>query len=467
MNEHDEHEPNGHDATGPHDPARDPRDATSATDPLMRLRDADPAAGIVARPGFADEVVAGIAGGAGEGAPVADLDRERSRRRPRRIVLAVAAAAAAVAIVGGAGYWAGASARGGSVVAEGAAPPISLQSGADTGAQPGAVGGIGAAPEQAKLSAGASDLRYPYGFGRNSFHAAGLSTSEGRAAGYAYDARAVSNTESVAALAAALGIPGTPELKDGSWIAGAQDGSGPTLWVALDGTASFSYSDPAVSPWTCQADGASCEPSGALPSADAAIAALRELIAATGRDAAAYEYTSETWDGAVTRTAQAWPVVDGQRLDQAWSLELAEGGTASAYGQLAPIVALGEYPIVSEQHAFERLSDPRFGAQSTIMPFAAREDAATDGAATGDAASGDSATAWVPPTEPPAMPAAGGPIAWPVNDVEIVGVRLGLASQWQPDGSVVIVPAYEFTDASGGTWSVIAVADSELDLSSE
>jgi hypothetical protein len=51
-----------------------------------------------------------------------------------------------------------------------------------------------------------------------------------------------------------------------------------------------------------------------------------------------------------------------------------------------------------------------------------------------------------------------------VNDVEIVEARLGLASQWQPDGSVLVVPAYEFTDADGGAWSVIAVADDALDF---
>ena len=58
-------------------------------------------------------------------------------------------------------------------------------------------------------------------------------------------------------------------------------------------------------------------------------------------------------------------------------------------------------------------------------------------------------------------------MSWPVNDVEIVDARLGLASQWQPDGSVLVVPAYEFTDADGGVWSVIAVSDSMLNFESE
>ena len=82
--------------------------------------------------------------------------------------------------------------------------------------------GDAAAPERSKMSApGASDLMYPYGFGRNQFSSSGLSTSEGTAPAYGFDARAASNAETVAALAAALGVAGTPELKDGVVVGGA------------------------------------------------------------------------------------------------------------------------------------------------------------------------------------------------------------------------------------------------------
>ena len=101
---------------------------------------------------------------------------------------------------------------------------------------------------------------------------------------------------------------------------GPQDGTAPSLWVSLDGTLSFSYSDPTINPWQC-ADGAeTCEPpTGDLPSEDEAIDALRSLLVSAGRDPATFEFTSETYEGAVTRSAQAWPVVDGQRIDQAWT----------------------------------------------------------------------------------------------------------------------------------------------------
>ncbi|MFC9919434.1 hypothetical protein [Agromyces binzhouensis] len=447
----------------------DMRDDEDRRDPMEELRAADPAARVEPREGFADEVVASVtadaAGAAAHEAtaettdaatsaspPVADLATERARRRPRWIP--IAAVAASLAVVGAVGYGVGATAGPSVNLADAAAPPISLQGAAGAGATEGGLIEPGAV-DQRMAGPGAADLSYPYGFGRNAFHADGLSTTRGTAAAYAFDAPAASDPDTIAALAAALGVAGEPVLADGAWTVGPQDGTAPTLWVSLDGTMSFSYSDPGKDPWVCEEGTGVCEPTGDLPSEDAAIAALRDLLASAGRDPGSYEFSSETWEGAVTRTASAWPVVDGQRVDTGWSVEVTQDGLYSAYGALAELVPLGDYPVVSEQEAFERLSDPRFGAQMTIMPFAVREPASDDIAE------------WVPPTEPPAVPAPGTAISWPVNDVDIVEARLGLASQWQSDGSVLVVPAYEFTDAEGGAWSVVAVAEERLDFSME
>ncbi|MGR2751281.1 hypothetical protein [Agromyces arachidis] len=432
-------------------------------DPMQRLRAADPAAGAEPREGFAEEVLmratsaeAGAAAGPAA-ASVTDLGAERARRRTGW--LQVAAIAAGLAVVGTAGYGIGATTGGAADLAGGAAPPIVLQ-GADGSSSVEQGPGVPEGPVSPDAKSAAPDAMIwpPFGGGRNSFSASGLSDEAGTAAVYGYDARAASNARTVAELAAALGVEGAPELVDGSWTVGPQDGTAPSLGVSLDGTLGFWYSDPSLNPWDCpvSSDGSAepCEPTGELPGEAAAIDALRSLLAATGRDVASYEFTSETWEGAVTRTAQAWPVVDGQRVDQAWSIELSDAGIVSASGVLAELIGLGDYPVVSEREGFERLSDPRFGAWMTIMPAAAEDAPVTT-------------EEWVPPTEPPAAPSPGAEVAWPVNDVEIVEARLGLGSQWQPDGSVLVVPAYEFTDADGGTWSVIAVAESSLDFSAE
>jgi hypothetical protein len=446
-------------------------------DPLARLRAADPAAEVEASDGFAARVVAEATGdAAGESAeqeapeqgPVADISSARTRRR--RLWLPIAAVAASVVVFGGAGFAVG-SVTTASSITGGAAAPISLEDGGAQTAE-GRSAVAGPAAGQKIAAPGAFDQVYRSGYGRNSFTASGLSTSAGTARAYGFDARAASDAKTVGALAKALGIEAAPALKDGSWQAGPQDGTAPSLTVGLDGTLSFYYSDPKLSPMPClttdsgsdgSTDGgvAPAEPctapaSPALPAPDAAIAALRSLITASGRDAGAFEFTSETPEGAITRTAQAWPVVDGQRVDQPWTVELTAEGVVSASGSLAPIVSLGDYPVVSEQQAFERLSDPRFGAQQTAMPLALRTAEQSTAPTPTDA-----------PTQPPALPGSGASPSWPVNDVQIVSARLGLASQWQPDGSVLVLPAYELTDSDGGTWSVIAVADAKLDFTVE
>ncbi|CAL8969521.1 hypothetical protein CELL_00536 [Cellulomonas sp. T2.31MG-18] len=69
----------------------------------------------------------------------------------------------------------------------------------------------------------------------------------------------------------------------------------------------------------------------------------------------------------------------------------------------------------------------------------------------------------VPPVAP-TTPSAGSAIAWPVRHVTITSARLGLAVTTLPSGASVLVPTYQLTDADGGTWSVIAVVDAQLDL---
>lgn len=426
-------------------------------DPLERLRAADPAAGVEPRDGFADEVVARVTEDSpSDAAPVADRATERARRRPRW--LPVAAVAASLVVVGGAGYAVGATTGGTSNLAGGAAPPITLSSPDGAGAtEQGVAEPMPGGTSDRMMAGGADSMISPWGWGRNSFSASGLSDADGTARGYAYDARSESTSETVAALAAALGVEGTPELKDGAWVVGPQDGTAPSIWVSLDGTLGFSYSNPQLDPWRCDAETGVCdEPTGDVPGEQTAIDTARSFVTAAGHDPADFEFTTETYEGAVTRSVQAWPVVDGQRLDQPWSVEVASEGLLNGFGALADLIELGDYPIVSEQDAFERLSDPRFSAQMTIMPASVRE---------GDIAV--ESPEWVPPTEPPAAPEPGARVSWPVNDVEIVDARLGLATQWQADGSVVIVPAYAFTDADGGVWSVIAVADDMLDFDAE
>lgn len=332
--------------------------------------------------------------------------------------------------------------------------------GAARGATPDSVTPSG----QARSAASPASASYSVGYSRNIFTASGLSTKPATAQAYTFDARGSISSVTIAALASALDLAGSAELSEGQWFVGAADRSAPSLAVALDASLSFVYENPLGNPRQCgdserlvdaQMPG-SCPPPGDLPSESVAIDALRSLISSTGRDADTFEYTSDTWMGPSSRRAQAWPVIDGQRVDRAWSVELAGAGVFSASGDLATIVSLGDYSIISEQQAFDRLSNTRFGSQFGSGTHVLSYEAADESSAAG-----------VSRSEVPAPLSAGAAIDWPVRSVSIVSSRMAFIMPVQSDGTIRIVPAYEFTDAEGWLWTVLALSDSDLDFSAQ
>ncbi|WHP16937.1 hypothetical protein [Cellulomonas sp. ES6] len=476
---------------------------------FARLRAADPAADARLDAGALRAEVARRTAGDGaaprDGADVppdgATVTTLAGRRRSRWLQVAAVGVGAAL-LAGGGGYAIGAAGDGGDDLA-GTAGPIVLGQGGATG-----LSGAADGPETA---AGADAMRIAPGFGsgRAEFTAQGLPDDAGTAHAWALDAASVFSAETVARVAAALGVTGEPRLQWGAWTVGPDDGSGPSVSLQPDGTASISYYDPTRDPWACTAsaadepglpeagggtegaegtdgtdgtDGtapapgdvatiepglvdpgvpvdpsASCDPAagGDAPTGDAAVAAARDLLAELGVDPDGFVY--EVADAGTPRasTVLADQVVDGQRTGLAWNLTLVDGGVQSLYGGLAPLVDLGEYPVVGAATAAARLEDPRFGGGwGGVMPLA-RAEASDDAAVTAD----PSADPTVPPTATP-----GAAIAWPVQHVTLTGARLGVTVLYQPDGAALLVPAYELTDTDGGTWSVVAVAEEQLDF---
>jgi hypothetical protein len=295
-------------------------------------------------------------------------------------------------------------------------------------------------------------------------------------------------------VAAALGVTGEPRLEWGAWTVGSTDGSGPSVSVQSDGTTGVSYYDPTRDPWSCTAsatdgldgsgsaatsDGSAADGSvagGAVeiapaplpscdstdvapPSDDAALDAARGAMRDLGVDPASFELTvDDSGEGARATTVTALHVVDGQQTGLMWSFTVVADGVQSLYGFLAPLVDLGEYPVIGAASAVERLGDPRFGPSSgAVMPYARAETA--DAAASSMVAPDPSAEPTVPTTARP-----GAAIDWPVQRVTITSARLGVSQVTQADGAALLVPAYELTGSDGSVWSVIAVAEESLDL---
>ena len=162
-------------------------------------------------------------------------------------------------------------------------------------------------------------------------------------------------------------------------------------------------------------------------------------------------------------------VVEGRLTGVSWGVTLVGDGVQSMNGTLATLVSLGTYPVVSAAAAAERLNDPRFGAGGGVSYAmgAASSDVGVASSASGVATPGAVATA-NPSQEPTVAPAPqpGAAIRWPVRNVTLVSAQLGVALTYQSDGAQALVPAYVLTDATGATWSVVAVADDHLDFAS-
>lgn len=431
---------------------------------------------------------------AGTPVPRDELAARRARRRTGWIG---AAAAVALVAVGSGGYLAGAAGAGGpdgtgESTAEapitldapvGAADSLSAESAA------GPVPGPTAATDRG-MAAGSADEKssYPYGlWGRTVFHAgADLSTSGSEAEAFGLDPAGVLSAETARRVGDALGASGEPRQEGGSWVVGPADGSGPTVHVYADGSGSFDFYDPAHDPWSCplpdKAEPDTAEPgttgeggadsSEILPAPDCptvttdtapstgdAVAALRDVMDRLGVEPAGFELeAAESYEGDPWRYVTASQVVEGQRTGLSWSASVSAEGIANLNGFLAETISLGQYPVVSEAEAVERLGDPRFGASGGMIAQAADARVAMES----DTAGSDMMPA-PDPTVPP-TPTPGSQIAWPVTDVTITSGRLGVAQQSMPDGAVLLLPAYELRDADGNVWPVLAVAEDVLDF---
>ena len=218
-------------------------------------------------------------------------------------------------------------------------------------------------------------------------------------------------------------------------------------------------------------------------------------------------YEPSTDPGSGSTYVQASLFVDDQPTGVAWSLSFVGKRLSSFSGPLAPLVDLGPYPVVSPADAVDRLGDPRFGwqpfgpvplgaaaAESSVSSnLTASSSTASSGAPGPDAGvavsgpstpvTSDAQSDTQSDTQsdiqsngvkglagtvtPPPVASPGEPIAWPVQQVTIVKASLGLAPTTLPNGAVVLVPTYTLRDASGATWSVLAVSTARLDLTAD
>jgi len=314
------------------------------------------------------------------------------------------------------------------------------------------------------------------------------------------------DTARIAKLAELLGVDGelreVPADQGGGWMIGAADYSTATLTVSTDGMLSWWFNpapstvvssvdcasvDPAVTDGSTTVGGdvlvappdsgcASPPPPANVPDKATAEAKAKQLFADMGYDNSSYDFEvyADEWGANVT----AYLLLDGMRSPISLSVGYgAEGAVTWASGSLASPVPAGEYPLVGVDGGIVRLNDETgqwggyWGGPMAMsrMEGDVSADVRVSEVPPGATAAAEPGQAGEPISidQPVCDPAADCGVEMPALEpvtVTLTGVKMGLTMIWAADNTIWLLPAYEFSSADGGQYTVIAVDDSFIQL---
>jgi len=470
----------------------------STNDPFELLRASDPAVSATPDAAAIRQSVSAQVGGELDAivmTPVSTIEPARSHH----LWLGVAAGVAALALAAGVGFGVGRSNSSSSVASGVSSSDVAVAPMPGMNAAGG--GTVSTMPVQKDSMMVSGRTVFESKFGAETMPGLQLHA-------YAYDAPSVDGKTASATLAKAFGIAAGPVDQGGMWVAGAVDGSASSVSLSSDGVRSFWANNPALQPAPCAiavpgspgvaepALGApnvapspmtepsmvaspvpapSCPSTTPLPATtvEGAMTAAQDFMKAVGVDPQNFRFTNSDPQCATQLDVRCSSVnvmaeqqVQGFSTGQVWSFMVVGGGQlASVNGSLAPLVDLGAYPLVGEGEGVARLNDPRFGG-SYGGPIAMATDA-KGGVAVASDGSGASAggAPSVPNASPPAMTVTpGSALPWPVTHIDITSAKPALLSNYQPDGSVQLLPAWSLHGSDGVDRLVNAVVESKLQL---
>jgi hypothetical protein len=295
----------------------------------------------------------------------------------------------------------------------------------------------------------------------------GLPNKPGTASGYTVDDSGIDRAALASELAMVFGVAGQPVRNDYGWSVGPLDGSGPTIYVNDDSSASWSYNNPKAygtpTPMPAEAvtstdiagsSGGAADGSAGpaptvspAPSKKDAQAWATDIFTRLGVPLDQVDWQFDAYEPFTTATA--WLTIDGERTQLQWSVTFfGEGEIASAYGFSAGLVEIPGYAIIGVKDAITRLSQPGWSALQPAM------------ISNGDVAIAYEDQPAAQPTFPPNPTYLGRPaLSVTITAATITKSELGLAQYWQPDGTILLLPAYLISDNDGHQWSMLAVDD--------
>ncbi|MGA4848411.1 hypothetical protein ACOBQB_19915 [Streptomyces sp. G5(2025)] len=360
---------------------------------------------------------------------------ETAEPRRRRARLAVASVAATVLLVGGGGaYFAATASGGGGGQGNGGAPagdggsppPLALDGYTGDGGR-----SEGSGDGSAGIAPGEPD---PNGV---TYRATG-ELPEGPKAASVYHARGEVTRGEVSALAEALGLSGTPTVRDGVWrVEQGKDGSGPSLQVNKQAPGTWTFARHGMGGTDNCPKGKPCSSTSTAPNGElgdavgekAAKAAAAPVLKALGQDDAKLD--ARQLMGAV-RVVNADPKVDGLPT-YGWSTGIqvgSDGQVVGGSGQLKTPDKGARYPVIGARETLDRLNstagDGRVGIGGCATPVPHADDSTkTEGGGAKQA-----------PCEPSSAPAKPRPVA-------VSGATFGLATH-HVDGKQTLVPSWLF-----------------------
>jgi hypothetical protein len=293
-----------------------------------------------------------------------------------------------------------------------------------------------ATPSRPSITAPASPPDLPAVF----TPASDLPDTDAVASGYSLTRGSVDGASLASTLAVAFGLPGDVSQTSDGWIVGQPGGAAPAVTVNDDPLLAWTFSDPTAA--EAAAVGVSMEPDRAREVASA-------LLSTIGVDVTSVDWQVDRY--ADLTEVIAWQKLADARTQLAWRVGFGRAGSVvSASGFSAGLVEIPGYPIVGAATAVRRAALPTWstlGPQRLPVPVTDVEASPTP-------------TVSVPQIGKTRRPA----LQVPMQDVLVEQAELGLAQFWQPDGNLLILPAYQLTGDDGNRWSLIAVTGDDVDF---
>ena len=252
----------------------------------------------------------------------------------------------------------------------------------------------------------------------------GLSNTSTTASGYRVTRAGIDPQALAVHLAQVLGVVADPRSSTSQVVVG----DDPDVTVDINPLLTWQFAD---------AHAAASAPPGKLPSRQQAIDVASTLLGRIGVDIASVDWQVDRVDQGVRVTA--WQLVAGQRSSLSWTITIGRSGSiVSATGFAAGLQKVPGYTVVGAAFAVRRTG---------IAPWTALPPVPVTAAAT--------------PAVTPTM-SSGAQLQVPTQQVVVTNAVLSLAQYAQPDGSVLILPSYLLTGADGSTWSILAVAGTDV-----